>query len=404
MSGLAIPAWVAPIATLALVLLAGLVEAAMPVLRARVRSRRSTSENLSRRLRRRIGSEPRRARLASSLLRVTLLAGLFACIGLAPAPARLPVAVIAAAGLALLFLLLGNGWLRRGPRHGERAAAVVIWLLAPFFLLLRTAPVARPSPPRDPEETIADLADALATESAERQRMVEALLDLEQRTVEDVMVPRSEIDGIDITADWEEISARLRQTPHTRLPLHDGELDRVQGIVHMRLVANELASGRLTRERLVEIAARREALFVPEGTTLYDQLVRFRRLRRRIAFVVDEYGDLQGLVTLEDILEEVVGEFTTQPAPQLARISRHADGSYVVPGALTLREINRTLGWNLPTAGPRTLSGLIVEQLEAIPESGARLTVANHSIEVLQVADNAVRTARIRQMPEDGPD
>lgn len=211
------------------------------------------------------------------------------------------------------------------------------------------------------------------------------------------MVPRSEIDGIDSTADWDEISARLRQTPHTRMPLYDGDLDRVQGIVHMRLVANELAAGRLTRERLVEIAARREALFAPEGTTLYDQLLRFRRLRRRIAFVVDEYGDLQGLVTLEDILEEVVGEFTTQPAPQLARISRHADGSYVVPGTVTLREINRTLGWNLPTDGPRTLSGLIVEQLEAIPEAGASLTVGNHAIEVLQVADNAVRTARIRQ-------
>jgi Mg2+/Co2+ transporter CorB len=279
----------------------------------------------------------------------------------------------------------------------------VIWLLAPFFLLLPRSSVARHNPHRDPEETIADLADALATESAERQRMVEALLDLEQRTVEDVMVPRSEIDGIDSTADWEEISARLRQTPHTRLPLYDGELDRVQGIVHMRLVANELAAGRLTRERLVEIAARREALFVPEGTTLYDQLLRFRRLRRRIAFVVDEYGDLQGLVTLEDILEEVVGEFTTQPPPQLARISRHADGSYVVPGALALREINRTLGWNLPTDGPRTLSGLIVEQLEAIPEAGASLTVGKHVIEVLQVADNAVRTARIRQAASGGP-
>ncbi len=142
---------------------------------------------------------------------------------------------------------------------------------------------------------------------------------------------------------------------------------------------------------------------MPEGTTLYDQLLRFRRLRRRIAFVVDEYGDLQGLVTLEDILEEVVGEFTTQPAPQLARISRHGDGSFVMPGALTLREINRTLGWNLPTDGPRTLSGLIVEQLEAIPEAGARLTVGNHVIEVLQVADNAVRTARIRQVPDGGP-
>ena len=174
--------------------------------------------------------------------------------------------------------------------------------------------------------------------------MVEALLGLERRRVEDVMVPRSEIDGIDITAEWDEISGRLRETAHTRMPLFDGDLDRVHGIVHMRLVANELASGRLSRERLREIAARREALFTPEGTTLYEQLLRFRRLRRRIAFVVDEYGDLQGLVTLEDILEEVVGEFTTQAEPRSGRIDADADGSHVVPGALSLREVNRRLG------------------------------------------------------------
>jgi Mg2+/Co2+ transporter CorB len=168
----------------------------------------------------------------------------------------------------------------------------------------------------------------------------------------------------------------------------------------MRLVANELAAGRLTRERLKEIAVRREALFTPEGTTLYEQLLRFRRLRRRIAFVVDEYGDLQGLVTLEDILEEVVGEFTTQVEPLLGRIDAHADGSHVVPGALSLREVNRRLGTALPVDGPRTLSGLIVERLEAIPEPGAVLDVGpSMTIEVLQVAGNAVRTARIRSRP-----
>jgi Mg2+/Co2+ transporter CorB len=312
------------------------------------------------------------------------------------------VALIAVTGLAGLLVMAGGGWLRRPGRAGGWASACIFWLLAPFFLLLRPVSSARAPAPSDPSETVADIADALATESAERQRMVESLLDLERRTVEDVMVPRRDIDGIDIADDWDEISERLRNTPHTRMPLFDGDLDRVQGIVHMRLVANELASGRLTRERLVEIAARREALFAPEGTTLYDQLLRFRRLRRRIAFVVNEYGDLQGLVTLEDILEEVVGEFTTQPAPQVARISAHAAGGQVVPGTLTLREINRTLGWNLPTTGPRTLSGLIVEQLESIPDPGATLIVGGHTIEVLQVADNAVRTARIWPAATDG--
>jgi CBS domain containing-hemolysin-like protein len=387
------PAQFAIVAVLLLIILLALLEAAMPALRSRRPARRAAGWTA--RLRRQIGAEPRRARHATQALRATLLLLLVGATFLSPPAARTAVALIAVTGLAGLLVMAGGGWLRRPGRAGSWAAACIFWLVAPFFLVLRPAHNARSPAPSDPSETVADIADALATESAERQRMVESLLDLERRTVEDVMVPRSDIDGIDIADDWDEISDRLRHTPHTRMPLVDGDLDRVQGIVHMRLVANELAAGRLTRERLVEIAARREALFAPEGTTLYDQLLRFRRLRRRIAFVVNEYGDLQGLVTLEDILEEVVGEFTTQPAPQVARISAHAAGGQVVPGTLTLREINRTLGWNLPTTGPRTLSGLIVEQLEAIPDPGATLIVGGHAIEVLQVADNAVRTARI---------
>jgi CBS domain containing-hemolysin-like protein len=381
------------VAVLLLIILLALLEAAMPALRSRRPTRRAA--DWTARLRRQIGAEPRRARHATQALRATLLLLLVGAAWLSPPAARTTVALIAVTGLAALLTMAGGGWLRRPGRAGSWASASIFWLLAPFFLLLRSASDARRTVPSDPSETVADIADALATESAERQRMVESLLDLERHTVEDVMVPRSDIHGIDIADDWDEITERLRSTPHTRMPLFDGDLDRVQGIVHMRLVANELAAGRLTRERLVEIAARREALFAPEGTTLYDQLLRFRRLRRRIAFVVNEYGDLQGLVTLEDILEEVVGEFTTQPAPQVARISAHASGGQVVPGTLTLREINRTLGWNLPTTGPRTLSGLIVEQLESIPDPGATLIVGGHAIEVLQVADNAVRTARI---------
>jgi len=310
------------------------------------------------------------------------------------------VALITIAGLALL--LAGGGALRRPGKPGERAAAVMLWPLAPCFLLLPPARSGQLAEQRDPDETIADIAEALASESAERQLMVEALLDLEQRSVEDVMVPRSEIEGIDIAADWDEVIALLRRTQHTRMPLFEGDLDRVLGIVHMRLVANEIAAGRLTRDRLREIAGQREALFTPEGTTLHAQLLRFRRLRRRIAFVVDEYGDVRGLVTLEDILEEVVGEFTTQPATPRLDFSARRDGSYVVPGSVTLRAVNRALGMSLPTDGPRTLSGLIVEHLESIPEPGAILTLGGRMIEVLQVADNAVRTARILPSPANG--
>ena len=345
-----------------------------------------------------MGDEPRRTRLATASLRASVLAALIACIALAPDSARLAVAVAVAVGLALLVLLASLGWLRRDGVLREQSAHFVVWLVAPYFLLL---------PQRDnadetagaSAESMADIADTLVALPTERQGMVEALLALERRRVEDVMVPRSEIDGIDISADWDEISRQLRETSHTRIPLFDGDFDRVHGIVHMRLVANELAFGRLTRDRLREIATRREALFTPAGTTLYDQLLRFRRLRRRIAFVVDEYGDLQGLVTLEDILEEVVGEFTTQAEPPLGRIDARADGSHVVAGALSLREINRRLGCGLPVDGPRTLSGLIVERLEAIPEPGAVLRIGESSIEVLQVAGNAVRTARLRRLP-----
>ena len=379
---------------LALLALFGLIEAAMPALRIRRAAPASLAEPWIVRLSRRMADEPRRTRHATVLLRAVVIAALVACIALAPPASRFDLALVVAGGLALLLLLGALGWLRRDDALRRIAARPVAWLAAPCFIALPSRDHA--TDPRDEGGAALDLADALVAEPAERQGMVEALLGLERRRVEDVMVPRSEIDGIDIAADWEAISARLRDTAHTRMPLFDGDLDRVRGIVHMRLVANELASGRLTRERLGAIATRREALFTPEGTTLYEQLLRFRRLRRRIAFVVDEYGDLQGLVTLEDILEEVVGEFTTQAEPPLGGIDARGDGSHVVPGGLSLREVNRRLGANLPLDGPRTLSGLIVEQLESIPEPGAALHVGSTSIEVLQVAGNAVRTARLR--------
>ncbi len=372
----------------------------MPALCVRRAAPASLEEAWIVRLVRQMADEPRRTRIAAVLLRAIVLGGLLTCIACAPLEAQPTVALAAAAGLSLLVLQSALGWLRRDGVLRRLAAAIVAWLVVPLFLLLSRRNGV-PDAPRDRTDSIEDLANALVAEPVERQAMVEALLDLGRRRVEDVMIPRSEIHGIDITAGWDEISRQICETPHTRMPLFDGDLDRVYGIVHMRLVANELAAGRLTRERLREIAARREALFTPQGTTLYEQLVRFRRLRRRIAFVVDEYGDLQGLVTLEDILEEVVGEFTTQLEAPLGGIDVRADGSHVVPGHLSLRQINRRLGAMLPLDGPRTLSGLIVERLESIPEPGAVLRIGSSSIEVLQVAGNAVRTARLSILPVD---
>ena len=238
--------------------------------------------------------------------------------------------------------------------------------------------------------------EAQVTEN--RARLTDRLLDLETVTVNDIMIPRSEIANVDLSDDWDTILDVLRSTPHTRLPVCRGNLDNIVGILHMKKVAHALAHGDFTRERLLELAREREAYFVPEGTTLNVQLLNFQRDRRRIALVVDEYGDIQGLVTLEDILEEIVGEFTSAPSTLHKDVHREPDGSYVVNGAVNARVLNRTLGWNLPTDGPRTLNGLILEYLETIPEAGTTLRLGNLSIEILQTADNTVKTARIRPL------
>lgn len=228
------------------------------------------------------------------------------------------------------------------------------------------------------------------------QRMLGTILDLESATVEDIMIPRSDIASIDISDDWDSILDILRTTPHTRLPVCAENLDNIVGILHMKKVAHALAHGDLSRQSLLALAQEREAYFVPEGTTLNMQLHNFQRDRRRIALVVDEYGDIRGLVTLEDILEEIVGEFTSDPGTLHKDIHRDTDGSYVVSGAINVRVLNRTLGWKLPTDGPRTLNGLILELLETIPQPGTGLRLGELSVEILQVADNAVKTARMK--------
>ncbi len=340
--------------------------------------------------------DPARLRLVAVLVRVLLLVLilLLSTVG-AAAGSTLP-AVTGLSALALIHLLEQQGRLRLFGARAPWLAAAVAFFLEPAARLLPAARKAeRPGSNAAMAEALEDLADLLATAPQERQEMVQALLDLEQSTVEDIMVPRNEVDGIDLNADWDEVIDLLSRTTHTRLPLYEDDLNRVLGVVHMKRIANELALGRLTRERLREVATQRDALFVPEGTTLQSQLIAFRKLRRRLAFVVDEYGDVLGLVTLEDILEEIVGEFTTQPGSLHRDVMAQPDGSYVVAGSTAIRAINRMLDWDLPTDGPKTLSGLIVEHLEAIPEAGASFRLSGHQVEILQIADNTVRTARI---------
>jgi len=215
------------------------------------------------------------------------------------------------------------------------------------------------------------------------------------------MIPRSEIAAIDIAMNWEDILARLRQSPHSRLPLYEGNFNNLIGIVQMKRVAQELARGTLNRDRLREIAAAREPYFVPEGTPLTQQLAQFQRMRRRFAFVVTEYGDIAGLVTLEDILEEIVGEFTTDPTAVTHKdVSRDAQGNWLVNASATIRALNRKLGWQLPAVGPRTLNGLLLEKLETIPTPGTALRIGDYDFEILQIADNAIRTVRVRRVQQ----
>ena len=230
---------------------------------------------------------------------------------------------------------------------------------------------------------------------ARHRQMLLSILDLERVTVNDIMIPRQEITGIDVTASWEDIRDQLRQTLHTRLPVYEGELDNLIGVLHIKRIVQELARDSLTRERLIEIARGREPYFVPEGTPLTAQLTNFQRNQRRFGFVVNEYGDIDGLVTLEDILEEIVGEFTTDPATIAHKdVYVEKPGVFILNAGATIRAMNRALQWHLPTDGPKTVNGLLLERLETIPQPGTALKVGDYLFEVLQIADNAIRTVR----------
>ena len=247
------------------------------------------------------------------------------------------------------------------------------------------------------EELRTVVAEAGAMIPRRHQQMLVSILDLENATVEDIMVPRNEIVGIDVDDDWDRVLEQLRQSQHTRLPVYQGDIDRIIGVLHMKQVVHELVRGRLERAALMQAASAREAYYVPSGTALNTQLLNFQRGRHRLAFVVDEYGDIQGLVTIDDILEEIVGEFTTDPATMMHNdVHAEDDGSFVANASATIRAINRSMRWNLPMDGPKTLNGLILEFLETIPEPGTTLKLADYTLEVLQTGESAIKTVRIR--------
>lgn len=228
-----------------------------------------------------------------------------------------------------------------------------------------------------------------------RQNMLLGILDLERVTVDDIMIPRNEVTGINLDDDLDSIINQLTNTTHTRLPLFRTDINQIEGIVHMRQIARLLTHNQLSKDAL--LAACNEPYFVPEGTPLSTQLINFQKQKRRIGIVVDEYGDVIGIVTLEDILEEIVGDFSNQDTLRSPDIHPQEDGTQVIDGAAYIREINKTLDWHLPSDGPKTLNGLITEALESIPDSAVCLKIGPYRLEILQAAENRVKSVRIWQ-------
>lgn len=223
--------------------------------------------------------------------------------------------------------------------------------------------------------------------------MLLRLIDLKGVTVDDIMVPRSDIVGIDLNDGNEKIRRQMSLIQHTRLPVFVDEVDALKGTVHTRALLPLLLKEDFTERDLLSLL--QEPYFVPEGTPLTNQLINFQQKKLRMAFVVDEYGDIQGLVTMEDILEEIVGEFTTDVAAANRDVYPEEGGSYVVDGSASIRELNRDMGWSLPTDGPKTVNGLILDYLESIPDAGTGCRLSGYPIEIIQIKDNAVKTVRI---------
>ncbi|QHJ10741.1 hypothetical protein FX988_00962 [Paraglaciecola mesophila] len=229
------------------------------------------------------------------------------------------------------------------------------------------------------------------------QDMLVGILDLEKVTAEDIMVPRNEIVAIDINHEWKDIQKQLINSQHTRVLLYRDSIDDAVGFVHVRDALRLLSKDDFTKSSLLR--AVREIYFTPESTPLHTLMYKFQAVKERIGLVVDEYGDIQGLVTLEDILEEIIGDFTTSMVPDHSKeADTQQDGSVLVDGSANVRELNKEMDWHFPTEGPKTLNGIILEYLEDIPEANISLRLAGYPLEIIEMKDNVVKTVRI--MPQ----
>ncbi|HLP82679.1 MAG TPA: HlyC/CorC family transporter [Nitrosomonas sp.] len=225
------------------------------------------------------------------------------------------------------------------------------------------------------------------------QSMLLNLFDLETITVDDVIVPRSQVEAIDLDADDDVIESQLLTCHHTRLPIYRERMDNIVGFVHVRKVLNQMQNGKITAATLKKVM--RKPYFIPSGTPLFTQLQLFQENQKRVGLVVDEYGEWMGLITLEDIIEEIIGEFTTHAPTQTSAFQKQDDGSIIVEGGTLLRELNRKLNVQFPLDGPKTLNGLILEHFEDIPEAGIGLNIAGCPMEIIQTKNRVVKTVKI---------
>jgi Mg2+/Co2+ transporter CorB len=273
----------------------------------------------------------------------------------------------------------------------------IVWFLNLFthrlLRLLGVRPDQIASHSLSVEELRTVVAEAGVMVPRRHQRMLLSILDLDAITVDDIMVPRQEIVGLDLDRTWEENLAVIQTSEHDRLPVYREYIDNIIGVTRVRDLLPELARGELTQALLLERI--REPYFVPESTPLNKQLLNFQQHRRRSAFVVDEYGDVQGLITTQDIVKELVGELDRDSSAVDLGVTKESDRSYVVDASANVRQLNRVMNWNLPTDGPKTLNGLIVEQLETIPESGTGVTVADYPIEILDTSEHGIKRVRV---------
>ena len=242
------------------------------------------------------------------------------------------------------------------------------------------------------EELRSIVGDAGSRIPQQHQGMLLNILDLEHMDVDDILVPRNEIVGIDLNNSDEEIAEQVTSSDYTRLPVYREHINSIEGIFHLRHSALAFKGGTFDRETLTDLLS--EPYFIPENTPLNVQLANFQKEKNRVGIVVDEYGDVMGLVALEDILEEIVGDFTSNIAETIEEILPQNDGSFMIEGTAGVRDINKALDWELPIEGPKTLSGLLIEHLESFPDASCGVEIGKYQFEIIDAADKKIEVAR----------